>query len=50
LAAKNEELATDIRKLTSLYARAVYGHGELPEASEDFLREFWQTLDGAVKT
>lgn len=50
LAAKNEELATDIRKLASLYARAVYGHGELPEASEDFLREFWQTLDGAVKT
>jgi hypothetical protein len=47
LAAEVPDLATDIRKLASLYARAVYAYGPLPAATEDFLREFWQTLDAA---
>lgn len=44
LAADRPEMADWIRKLTSLYARAVYGYGPLPGAAEDFLREFWLAL------
>jgi hypothetical protein len=48
VAALLPDLKTDIRKLASLYARAAYGFAPLPEATEDFLREFWQALDQAA--
>jgi len=48
LAAEHEDVAEVIRKLASLYARTAYGYGSLPEATEDFLREFWHALDAAT--
>ncbi len=49
LAAEQEDLDEMIRKLASLYARAVYAYGDLPGVTEDFLREFWHALDAASR-
>lgn len=47
LANEHSDLADWIRRMATLYARTVYGYGPLPEATDDFLREFWHTLDAS---
>jgi hypothetical protein len=42
-------LEADVRRLTSLYARAVYDYSPLPAASLEVVRPFWQRLEAMVR-
>jgi hypothetical protein len=42
-------LQADVRRLTSLYARAVYDYSPLPGASLEVVRQFWQQLEAAAR-
>jgi hypothetical protein len=43
-------LEADARRLASLYARTAYGHGRLPAATPDALRQFWQHLEAVAES
>ena len=38
-------LEAEVRRLTSLYARAVYDYGDLPANTLDVVRQFWKRLE-----
>ena len=44
LGAEHEDFDKAVRRMANLYARVAYAEGELPEATNAFLEQFWEQL------